>query len=54
MMTAFFPRPRMALKSMLRVKKIRDAGRRYLEAIKYKLDSSPEIKPNEFRTEGKK
>jgi len=54
MMTAFLPRPRMALKSMLRVKKIRDVGRRYREAIKYKLESSPEIKPSEFRIEGKK
>jgi hypothetical protein len=44
----------MALKSMLRVKKTRDAGRRYREAMKYKPDSSPEIKPSEFRIEGKK
>ena len=41
-------------KSTLIVRSTKLVGNKYLDATKYKLDSSPEIIPNEFSTEGMK
>tara|TARA_R110002111_G_scaffold21606_16_gene50227 strand:+ start:1445 stop:1609 length:165 start_codon:yes stop_codon:yes gene_type:complete len=45
MIRAFGPNLAMLFRSILRVSKTREVGKRYLEATKYRLESSPEINP---------
>jgi len=51
---ALDPKLEMALRSMLKVIKMRAAGSKYLLAIKYKLEISSEIMPLLAKIEGSK
>ena len=54
MITAFEPNLFIAGRSTLIVKSARLVGSRYLDATKYRLDSSPEMIPKELKIEGMK
>jgi len=52
MIKALGPSFRIPLKSMLKVKSTKEAGKRYLEAILYNPEVSPDIHPNVFSKPG--
>src|SRR5690606_26267170 len=49
---AFGPNFNIALKSRLSVNRTREAGNKYLEAIRYNPECSPETNPNELSKPG--